>query len=94
MAAGRTMVTGSARRVGEDEARPVLLDSPALVRLGGVDGHRDEDLMAVDAVGTVLVDRFGARLVIEQDHQVVRAPADKGPYRLETAARWVVALSA
>ena len=94
MAAGRTMVTGSARRVSEDEARPVLLDSPALVRLGGVDGHRDEDLMAVDAAGTVLVDRFGARLVIEQDHQVVRAPADKGPYRLETAARWVVALSA
>ena len=94
MAAGRTMVTGSARRVSEDEARPVLLDSPALVRLGGVGGHRDEDLMAVDAVGTVLVDRFGARLVIEQDHQVVRAPAEKGPYRLETAARWVVALSA
>ncbi len=50
--------------------------------------------MAVDAVGTVLVDRFGARLVIEQDHQAVRAPADKGPYRLETAGRWVVALSA
>ena len=41
--------------------------SPALVRLGGVDGHRDKNLMAVDAVGTVLVDRFGARLVIEQD---------------------------
>ena len=43
--------------------------------------------MAVDAAGTVLVDRFGARLVIEQDHQAVRAPADKGPYRLETAGR-------
>lgn len=50
--------------------------------------------MAVDAVGTVLVDRFGARLVIEENRQVVRAPVGRGPYRLETAGRWVVALSA
>lgn len=41
--------------------------------------------MAVDAVGTVLVDRFGARLVIEENRQVVRAPVGRGPYRLETA---------
>ena len=43
--------------------------------------------MAVDAVGTVLVDRFGARLVIEQDHQGALPPGDRravgrGPVRL------------
>ena len=50
--------------------------------------------MAVDAVGTVLVDRLGGRLVIREENQVVRAPGGRGPYRLETAERWVVALSA
>lgn len=94
MAAGRTTVTASARRIHDGEARPVLLEAPALVRLGGVDGHDADDLMAVDAAGTVLVDRLGGRLVIREEDQVVRAPGGRGPYRLETAERWVLALSA
>ena len=42
----------------------------------------------------MLVDRLGGRLVIREENQVVRAPGGRGPYRLETAERWVVALSA
>ena len=94
MAAGRTMVTGSARHVDDDEARPILLQCPALVRLDGVGAHGEDDLMAVDAAGTVLVDRLGHRLVVSERTQVVSAPRRRGPYRLEDDRRRIVALSA
>lgn len=94
MAAGRTTITGTARLVSPDEARPNLADSPTLIRLGGVAHYGDDELMAVDAVGTVLVDRTGARLVIDENRQVVLAPYSRGPFRLETPARTIVALCA
>lgn len=85
MKAGRTTVTGSARLVTPEEARPILFDVPTLIRQG-------EDLLCVDAVGTVLVDGCGRRLVVDQQHQVVRAPRRFGPFRLERADRSVAAL--
>ncbi|MDU0349428.1 CehA/McbA family metallohydrolase [Actinomyces sp. MRS3W] len=91
MAAGRTTITASARLLSPEEARPVLLDAPALVRLGGVAGYGDEDLMAVDAAGTVLVDGRGERLLVSAGRQVVHAPRERGPFRLETADRWIIA---
>ncbi|SDM60274.1 PHP domain-containing protein [Actinomyces ruminicola] len=94
MAAGRTTVTGTARLISPDEARPALTDAPALVRLGGVANYGHDELMAVDAVGTVLVDRTGTRLVIDEERQVVHAPYSRGPFRLEAPGRWIVALCA
>ena len=71
-----------------------LLQCPALVRLDGVGAHGEDDLMAVDAAGTVLVDRLGHRLVVSERTQVVSAPRRRGPYRLEDDRRRIVALSA
>ncbi|MCI1788154.1 MAG: CehA/McbA family metallohydrolase [Actinomyces sp.] len=85
--AGRTTITGSARMVGEGEARPVLMDVPTLVRQG-------EDLLALDAAGTILVDLGGRRLVIGERRQLVRAPRESGPFCLVRADRSVVALCA
>lgn len=85
--AGRTTVTGSARMVSDSEARPVLFGVPTLVRQG-------EDLLAVDAVGTVLVDGRGVRHVVTVPDERVGAPRRYGPFRLELANRWVVALCA
>ncbi|PHP52049.1 CehA/McbA family metallohydrolase [Actinomyces ruminis] len=94
MAVGRTTVSGAAHLLGPDEARPDLLKAPVLVRLGGIANHADEEIMAIDAVGTVLVDRSGNRLPIDQDRQVVHAPRNRGPFRLENPDRWMIALCA
>lgn len=54
----------------------------------------DDELLALDADGTVLVDRDGRRRVVHGDH--VRFPPaalGRGPHRLESAAGHLVAIS-
>ncbi len=92
--AGRTTMTASAHVLsgflGQPgaEVRPDLFGVPTLIRHG-------EDLLALDAAGTVLVDGAGRRQVVgAADRQRIRAPRDRGPFRLERANRWVVALCA
>jgi hypothetical protein len=67
--------------------RPELFDTPALVRVGN-------ELVAVDAAGTVLVDGHGRRTVVEGDQ--VSFPADRadGPFCLVRSDRSILALSA
>ncbi|GGM28245.1 CehA/McbA family metallohydrolase [Promicromonospora citrea] len=65
---------------------------PVLVRVG-------EDLVALDADGTVLVDLHadtpgGRRRRVRGDHAVLPAPPEHGPYRLEAADRTLLAISA
>lgn len=60
---------------------------PVLVRVG-------DDLVAVDADGTVLVDATGRRRRVRGDRVVLSASPDPGPYRLEAADRTLLAISA
>ncbi|WP_454856089.1 CehA/McbA family metallohydrolase [Promicromonospora soli] len=70
---------------------------PVLVRVG-------EDLVAIDADGTVLVDAAGRRRRVRGDRVTFPAPPDdagadhagpaQGPYRLEAADRTLLAISA
>lgn len=86
MKAGRTTITAAARMVSENEARPILFDIPTMIRL-------DEDgIIAVDAVGTVMVDRLGERICVTDQNQRLAAPRRFGPFRLEGADRRVLAL--
>ncbi len=86
--AGRTTVTASAHVLSSTEARPDLFGVPTLIRHG-------EDLLALDAAGTVLVDGAGAHQVIDTaDRQRIRAPRERGPYRLEMPNRWIIAVCA
>ncbi|MFD6141502.1 CehA/McbA family metallohydrolase [Promicromonospora sp. NPDC060271] len=59
---------------------------PVLVRVG-------EDLVAIDADGTVLVDNAGRRRRIRGDRVTVTAPPGHGPYRLEAPDRTLLAIS-
>ena len=86
MKAGRTTITAAARMVSENEARPILFDIPTMIRL-------DEDgIIAVDAIGTVMVDRLGERICVTDQNQRIAAPRRFGPFRLEGADRRVLAL--
>jgi hypothetical protein len=60
-------------------------DSPLLLRVEG-------ELLAVDAEGAVLMDFEGRRSVIRSSHQRL-ADANRGPYRLETPERKILAIS-
>lgn len=60
---------------------------PVLVRVG-------DDLAAVDADGTVLVDALGRRRRVRGDRVTVSGPPDLGPYRLEAPDRTLLAISA
>ncbi|MFC8799318.1 CehA/McbA family metallohydrolase [Promicromonospora sp. NPDC057138] len=60
---------------------------PVLVRV-------DEDLVAIDAEGTVLVDAAGRRHRVHGDRVTSSAPPGHGPYRLEAADRTLLAISA
>lgn len=59
---------------------------PVLVRVG-------EDLVAIDADGTVLVDGTGRRRRIRTDRVTSAAPPEDGPYRLEAPDRTLLAVS-
>lgn len=54
----------------------------------------DEDLVAVDADGTVLVDAVGRRRRVRGDRVTCAGPPEHGPYRLEAADRTLLAISA
>lgn len=82
---GRTAVTLGGRLV-DGVGQPELVHTPALVRVGG-------DVVASDAVGTVLVDGMGWRTVVSEAHLQVAAPREAGPYRLEAPDRSILALS-
>ncbi|GAB2484303.1 hypothetical protein GCM10027063_27850 [Promicromonospora xylanilytica] len=60
---------------------------PVLVRSG-------DDLVAVDADGTVLVDVAGRRRRVRGARATFPAPGEHGPYRLEAADRTLLAISA
>jgi hypothetical protein len=60
---------------------------PVLVRVG-------DDLVAVDADGTVLVDATDRRRRVRGDRGTFSAPPEHGPYRLEAADRTLLAISA
>lgn len=59
---------------------------PVLVRVG-------DDLVAVDADGTVLVDATGRRRRVRGDRVSFPVPAEHGPYRLEAPDRTLLAIS-
>jgi hypothetical protein len=59
---------------------------PVLVRVG-------EDLVAIDADGTVLVDAAGRRRRVRGDRATFSAWSEHGPYRLEAADRTLLAIS-
>ena len=62
-------------------------DAPALVRI-------DDDLIAVEADGTVLTDFAGRRRVLHGDRVVIPvAEAGEAPYRLESVAGLVLAIT-
>lgn len=88
MKEGRTALTASYHLDEDDVGRPRLLECPIVLR-------SDEDTLHIrDARGHMLVDAAGGRHVIGDDIDTVRAPREAGPYRLETADRRTVALSA
>lgn len=60
---------------------------PVLVRVG-------DDLVAVDADGTVLVDATGRRRRVRGGQVAFPAPPELGPYRLEAPDRTLLAISA
>jgi hypothetical protein len=62
-------------------------DEPVLVRVG-------DNLVAVDADGTVLVDATGGRHRVRGDRATFAAPSEHGPFRLEAADRTLLAISA
>ncbi|HQE30835.1 MAG TPA: CehA/McbA family metallohydrolase [Propionibacteriaceae bacterium] len=61
--------------------------SPVLLRL-------DDELVALQASGCVLVDADGRRRTIVGEDVRVKAEWGTGPYRLEDPRRWVVAVTA
>lgn len=85
--AGRTTITAASTFLSETEARPVHDTVPILIRQG-------EELLAVAATGLVLVSGLGRRQMVECDDEIIIAPREEGPYRLENSHRVVVALSA
>lgn len=88
MKEGRTALTASYHLDEDGAGRPRVLDGPIVLR-------SDEQTLHVrDARGHMLVDGGGRRRVIEHEVENVRAPRFAGPYRLETADRRTVALSA
>lgn len=88
MKEGRTALTTSYDDGEDGVPRPRLLDGPIVVR-------SDEHTLHIrHGLGHMLVDATGRRRVTGQDVDEVRAPRDAGPYRLETADRRTVALSA
>lgn len=82
---GRTTITAGAA-LTDGVGRPDPLGSPALIRDG-------QTLGVFAGAGLVLVSGSGRRRVIEQAPQLVDAPIEDGPYRLEDAERRVWALT-
>ncbi|UUL76966.1 hypothetical protein NG819_04690 [Pseudarthrobacter sp. Fe7] len=62
------------------------IDAPLLLRVDG-------ELLAIDAEGTILVDFEGRRQLIRNPREALNVPG-AGPYRLETADRRIIALTA
>jgi hypothetical protein len=53
-----------------------------------------DDLVAIEADGTVLVDAAGRRRRVRGDRVTFPASPEHGPYRLEAADRTLLAISA
>lgn len=86
VAAGRTAITGGLCGAG-GALQPELFLTPALVRIG-------DQLVAVDAAGTVLVDGRGRRTVIDDGEASFPANRADGPFCLVRSDRSILALSA
>lgn len=81
VAAGRTAVSVGVR----PDATVDPFGTPVLLRLG-------DDLIADRAQGLWLVDIDGTRRRITQPRQRIAAPREHGPYHLQDAQRWVMAI--
>lgn len=86
LAAGRTAIAGGLTQ-GDDIRVPAVLTAPVLLRL-------EDDVMAVDAEGLVLVDARGRRRTMHGDRVRVAADPAHGPFRLVDAHRRIAALCA
>ncbi|WP_078062443.1 CehA/McbA family metallohydrolase [Actinomyces provencensis] len=84
MREGRTTVTTSGILEG-GVGRPVHAGVPVLIREGA-------RLRPIDAEGTVLVSLDGRRRMVRSRDELVTAPEEDGPYRLEDASRTVLAV--
>lgn len=84
--AGRTAVSGARIQAGE-LLSPDVMAAPILLRNG-------DELVAIDAEGTFLVDGAGRREPVMSPHHTVVAARDAGPFRLVAANRSMLALSA
>lgn len=82
--AGRTAITGTLTQ-GQDTRVPDLLTAPILLRV-------DDELVAVDADGLMLVDASGRRRPVRGRCARFRGDLSDGPYQLVHADRQIVAL--